>query len=74
LTGVRVGQAIEPRNNSFGVPTPSHEAEGHIPGGASASRLGDPARSENQGMHGVLPRENREIPCSPVRLITVRAA
>ena len=22
--------AIEPRNNSFGVPTPSHEAEGHI--------------------------------------------
>jgi|SRR6266568_1621731 len=74
LTGVRVGQAIEPRNNSSGVPTSSHEAEGHTSGGASASRLGDPARSENHGMHGVLPRENREIPCSPTRLITGRAA
>ena len=70
LTGVRVGRAIEPRNNSFGVPTSSHETEGHIFGGASASRQGDPARSGNQGMHGVLLLENREIPCSPVQLIT----
>ena len=29
--------AIEPRNNSFGVPTPSHEAEGHIMSSAIAS-------------------------------------
>ncbi len=54
--------AIEPRNHSFGVPTSSHEAEGHIAGGVSASRLVDPARSENLCMYGVLMRENREIP------------
>ena len=30
LTGVRAGWAIEPRNHHFGVPTLSHEAEGHI--------------------------------------------
>src|SRR5206468_10189903 len=29
LTGVRAGWAIEPRNHHFGVPTLSHEAEGH---------------------------------------------
>jgi hypothetical protein len=34
----------------------------------------DPARSENLCMFGVLLRENREIPCSPVRVITGRAA
>ena len=30
-------------------------------------RYGDPARSENLGMHRNTSRENREIPCSPVR-------
>jgi len=44
------------------VPTSSHEAEGNIAGGASASRRADPARSETLRMHGVLMRENREIP------------
>jgi hypothetical protein len=34
----------------------------------------DPARSENQGMHGTFMRENRESPWSPVRLISGRAA
>jgi hypothetical protein len=34
----------------------------------------DPARSENQGMYGTSMRENRESPCPPVWLITVRAA
>jgi Bacterial transcriptional regulator len=29
LTGVRVGWAIEPRNQRFGVPTPSRQAEGN---------------------------------------------
>ena len=53
---------MEPRNHSFGVPTASHETEGHITGGASASRPVDPARSENLCMYGVLPRENREVP------------
>jgi len=42
LTGVRAGRAIEPRNHHFGVPTLSHEAEGNIAGGASASRRGTP--------------------------------
>src|SRR5215216_5991043 len=66
--------AMEPRNHHFGVPTPSHEAEGHTAGGASASRPVGPARSENLRMHGVLMRENREVPCSPVWLIAGRAA
>jgi len=30
----------------------------------------DPAWSENQGMYGTFRCENREIPRSPVRLIT----
>ena len=53
---------MEPRNHWFGVPTSSHEAEGHIAGGVSASRSVDPARSENLSMYGVLMCENREIP------------
>ena len=42
LTGERVGEAMEPRNHDSGVPTPSHEAEGNIAGGAIASRRGTP--------------------------------
>ncbi len=53
---------MEPRNHCFGVPTSSHEAEGHTAGGVSASRPVDPARSENLCMYGVLMCENREIP------------
>jgi hypothetical protein len=34
----------------------------------------DPARSENQGMHGISMRENRESPCPPIQLITGWAA
>ena len=37
LTGVRAGRAIEPRNHHFGVPTLSHEAEGHTVVSVSAS-------------------------------------
>jgi hypothetical protein len=65
---------MEPRKHCFGVPTPSHEAEGHTAGGVSASRWAGPARSENLCVYGVLLRENREVPCSPVRLIAGRAA
>jgi len=53
---------MEPRNHWFGVPTSSHEAEGHTAGGVSASRSAGPARSKNLCMYGVLMRENREIP------------
>jgi RNA-directed DNA polymerase len=74
LTGVRAGWAMEPRN--------------HLVRGADAvSRSGrphrqqryrewpaDPARSENLCMHGISMRENREIPRSPVGLISGRVA
>jgi hypothetical protein len=53
---------IEPRNHSFGVPTPSHEAEGHITGGVMRESTVDPARSENPCMRGIFMRENREVP------------
>ena len=35
---------------------------------------GDPARSENLCMYGISMRENREVPRSPVRVMTGRAA
>lgn len=70
--GVRAGQAIEPRDQGFGVLTSLAGAEGNIAGGVMRERSGDPARSENQGMCGVFMRENREIPCLPVLLIMVR--
>src|SRR6266516_5173290 len=37
LTGVRVGWAMEPRNQRSGVPTPYNWAEGHIVGRVFAS-------------------------------------
>ena len=74
LTGARAGRAIEPRNQRSGVPTLSQEAEGNTAGGAIREPSVDPARSENQGMYGTSMRENREIPCPPVWLITGRAA
>ena len=62
LTGVRAGQAMEPRNQDSGVPTPLSRPEGNIAGGDMREPSGDPARSENQGMYGISMRENREIP------------
>ena len=62
LTGVRAGQLLSREITVFGVPTSSHEAEGHTAGSVSASRPVNPARSENLCMYGVLMRENREIP------------
>ncbi len=58
----------------FGVPTPLNRSEGNTAGDVMREPSADPARSKNQGMHGVSMRENREIPRSPVRLITGRAA
>jgi len=62
LTGVRAGRAIEPRNQGFGVPTLSRQAEGNIAGGVMRESSADPARSEIQGMYGISMRENRESP------------
>ena len=56
------------------VPTPLTRPEGNIAGSAMRELPVDPARSENHCMHGISMHENREIPCSPVRLITGWAA
>jgi hypothetical protein len=48
--------------------------EGNIAGGVMREPLAGPARSENQGMYGTSMRENREIPCPPVRLVSGRDA
>ena len=48
----------------IGVPTPLSRPEGNIAGGAMREPPGDPARSENHGMHGISMRENREVPPS----------
>src|SRR6267143_4677177 len=74
LTGVRVGRAIEPRNNHNRGADAVHGAEGHTGGSASRELLPDPARSKNLSMHGISMHENREVPRSPVRPITERAA
>ena len=49
-------------------------AEGNIVGGVMREPSADPARSEKQGMYGISMRENREIPRSPVRVMSGRAA
>ena len=54
----------------FGVPTSLARAEGNIVGGAMREPSADPARSKNQGMYGISMRENREIPRSPVRVMS----
>ena len=57
-----------------GVPTLLELAEGNTVYGAIREPWSGPARSKNQGMHGIFMRENREVPWPPVRLITGRAA
>ena len=57
-----------------GVPTPLSRLEGNIAGGAMRESPEDPARSKNQGMHGISMRENRESPRPPAQLITRWAA
>ena len=49
------------------------EVEGNAAGGVIASRRRTLRGLGNQGMCGTFMRENREIPCPPVRLITGRA-
>ena len=73
LTGVHVGRAIEPRKNlSSGcrrcqICGRQHRRQRY------RKLLSGPARSKNPCMRGVSMRENREVPCSPVGLITGRA-
>src|SRR6266699_3644260 len=53
LTGVRVGVAIEPRNQRFGVSTPYNQAEGVIADGAIARRQRTLRGPENLCMRGI---------------------
>ena len=74
LTGARAGRAIEPRNVGTRGAGAVGRAEGNTAGGAMREASGGPARSENQGMCGTFVRENREVPCLPVREVCGRAA
>jgi hypothetical protein len=74
LAGVRVGRAIEPRNHLIrGADAVSRGGRQHRRQRYRELSAG-PARSENLCMRGISTRENREIPRSPVRLISGRAA
>jgi hypothetical protein len=66
--------AIEPRNQQDRGADAVLEAEGHTVSSATRELLGDPARSETLCMRRISVRENREAPCSPVGLISRRAA
>src|SRR6266581_960731 len=70
----RAGQAIEPRNHRVrGADAVYGSGRQHRQQRYRELLVG-PARSENQGMYGTFMRENREVPCPPVRVITGRAA
>jgi hypothetical protein len=72
--GARAGRAIEPRNHVVrGADAVSRSGRPHRQQ-RYRKLLADPARSETPRMHGTSVRENREIPHSPVLLITGRAA
>jgi hypothetical protein len=62
LAWVRVGRAMEPRNQRDRGAHTVLEVEGNTVDGVMRESLAGPARSENQGMHGVFMRENRESP------------
>ena len=70
----RAGQAIEPRNHRVRGADAVYEAGRQHRQQRYRELLAGPARSENQGMYGTSMRENREVPCPPVRVITGRAA
>jgi hypothetical protein len=71
---VRAGQAIEPRNHRVRGADAVYEAGRQHRQRRYREPLAGPARSENQGMYGTSMRENREVPCPPVRVITGQAA
>ena len=79
----RAGRAIEPRNHRVrGADAVYGSGRQHRQQRYRELLVGpeyfqvsviSPARSENQGMYGTFMRENREVPCPPVRVITGRA-
>ncbi len=72
--GARAGRAIEPRNHRIRGADAVYEAGRQHRQQRYREVLAGPARSGNQGMYGTSMRENREVPCPPVRVITGRAA
>ena len=74
LTGARAGRAIEPRNHRVRGADAVYESGRQHRQQRYRELLAGPARSENQGMYGTFMRENREVPCPPVRVITGQAA
>src|SRR5215218_3850534 len=69
LIGVRVGWAMEPRNQRFGVPTPYNQAEGNIDGRGSAS-----GRRTLRGLNAREPGDPtvaRRRRCCPARIAGV---
>ena len=74
LTGVRAGQVLSRVITESGAPTLSTEAGRQHCQWRYRELLAGPARSETLCMYGTSMRENREIPRSPVRVISGRAA
>jgi hypothetical protein len=74
LTGVRAGQAIEPRNHRVRGADAVYECGRQHCQWRYRELLVDPARSETLCMYGTSMRENREVPRSPAWVITGRAA
>jgi hypothetical protein len=74
LVGAHVGRVIEPRkNHSSGCRRLQIDGRQHRRQRDRELSTG-PARSKSPCMRGISMRENREVPCLPVRLITGRAA
>jgi hypothetical protein len=74
LTGARAGQAVEPRNHRVRGADAVYECGRQHRQWRYREPLVGPARSETLCMYGTSMRENREVPRSPVRLITGWAA
>ena len=70
----RAGQAIEPRNHRVRGADAVYEAGRQHRQWRYRESLAGPARSETLCMYGTSMRENREIPRSPARPVTGRAA
>ena len=74
LTGARAGRAIEPRNVGDRGADACRQSGRQHPWRRYREPSGGPARSEIHGMCGTFVRENREVPCLPVRVVCGRAA
>lgn len=74
LTGVCLGQAIEPRNQESRAPTWLSNTEGNMGTRAFGERVSSPAGSKNLCMSRNSMRENREIQEPPCTMRVLRAA